>query len=410
MTRAATTEREEARADPRRPLAAAVVRLLVVYVGARVATGALLALAWALSRPGAPLAALSMNDGRPGLGGFLSAWDGRWFESIASGGYPTELPRGDDGAVVKNEWAFLPLFPLLVRGLSWATGGSFVVVGSAVAVVAGAVATVLLYLLVRDRVGDREGRHAAVLFAVGPMSFLLQVPYAEALSLALVFGALLALSRRAWGWFALCGVLAALTRPGGLALAAALVGVTLWTLWRGRAARADGRPALTAGELARRGGAALAVALAGVAWPVVCAVVTGEADGYLETESSWWRDYGVGHDGFVPFTPWFAFAAAWLGPWGVAVVAVAVVVMLAGIVAGWRRVGSTIALWTLAYAGFLVAVFLPQQSSFRLLMPLAPQLGHPALSATRSRRTATVVGAAALTPVAVVLFWVVWPA
>ena len=48
-----------------------------------------------------------------------------------------------------------------------------------------------------------------------------------------------------------------------------------------------------------------------------------------------------------------------------------------------RRLGVDLRFWLASYAIYLLAVFFPQSSTFRLLMPLAPALG--ALAVPRSR-------------------------
>ena len=69
--------------------------------------------------------------------------------------------------------------------------------------------------LVRERAGDAAAMWAVFFFTCGPLSFLLQVGYAESTFLALTFGALLALEHRRYGLLTLLGVAAALA---GIAL------------------------------------------------------------------------------------------------------------------------------------------------------------------------------------------------
>jgi hypothetical protein len=180
---------------------------------------------------------------------------------------------------------------------------------------------------------------------------------------------------------------------------------------RGRA-HADGRtPEHEPDSLAehlRIWAAGLVVTAAGFAWPVVVDVVTGERDGYFATESSWWRDY-IGSDGFVPFTPWFRFGAAMGGWLGVVAVVLLLAVVVGGLVRRSGRLGLELQTYTIGWVAYLVAVFLPQQSSFRMLMPLAPLLGDPQLSATRRRVVVTIVASLALQVVAIVLLWTAWP-
>ncbi len=74
-----------------------------------------------------------------------------------------------------------------------------------------------------------------------------------------------------------------------------------------------------------------------------------------------------------------------------------------------RVLGDEILAFTGSYGAYLVAVFLPQQSLLRLLLPLSPLLGAPVL--TRSvviRRIALGVFIASQ-PVAIALLWFLGP-
>ena len=164
----------------------------------------------------------AQHDGGPGFAGYLSSWDAVFYREISEQGYPAELPRDDDGQVVKNAWAFMPLFPALVRVVRPVVGGDWLIAAIVVAVLAGAGATLVLHRLMLTRFGARASFWGAVFFCVAPMSFVLQVPYAESLFLLLMFGALLAMTLRRWAWFTVLGVLASVAHPGSLALSAAL--------------------------------------------------------------------------------------------------------------------------------------------------------------------------------------------
>lgn len=386
-----------------RPGLATVLVLLGVYAASRLLTTAVLAVVHALTAT----ATWAQHDGGPGFAGYLSSWDARYYREISEQGYPTELPRDGDGQVVKNAWAFMPLFPALVRVVRPAVGGDWLIAALVVAVLAGAGATLVLHRLMLTRFSARASFWGAVFFCVAPMSFVLQVPYAEGLFLLLMFGALLAMTARRWAWFTVLGVLASFAHPGALALSAALGLTWLVRLVRSRRSGGQAPERDSLAEHLRIWAAGLVVTAAGFAWPVVVAVVTGERDGYFATESSWWRDY-IGSDGFVPFTPWFRFGAAMGGWLGVAAVVLLLAVVVWGLVRRSGRLGLELQTYTIGWVAYLVAVFLPQQSSFRMLMPLAPLLGDPQLSATRRRVVATIVASVALQVVAIVLLWTLW--
>lgn len=178
----------------------------------------------------------------------ITAWDGRWYEKIALGGYPTSVPHGDfaagTGRRVQSEVAFFPIYPMLVRILDPVLPGSAATAGMVVSLLCGAAATVLVWM-VAERVADRQtADRAAILFAFFPGAFVMSLVYAEALMVALVAASLLALMDRRW---ALAGVVAALataTRPNASAVAAACAWAALVAVWRRREWRAMVAPLL----------------------------------------------------------------------------------------------------------------------------------------------------------------------
>nr|WP_254281021.1 mannosyltransferase family protein [Frigoribacterium sp. VKM Ac-2836] len=389
---------------------------------------------------------------------FTSSWDADRYRTIALHGYPSTLPTDATGEVLPNEWAFLPVFPYLCHLVMVATGMDFTVAAPLLATVFGAAAAIVLYRLLVTKVGHTGAVWAVLLFCFGPMAFVMSVGYAESLFLLLMFGGLLAMQRRNYPLVAAAGIVASFVRPGALALALAL-GIHLIVRWHTERERPEARPTAAASAVAgsrstegdgtrritgigtappalvlaartsaRRaraglrefvvGGrlprrelttivvAGLAMAAAGLAWPVVAHVVTGQSDAYLETEMAWWVDY-VGRPVFVPLTPWFLLAGRWLGIGGI--------VLVLAIIASFTfwmtrrstlRLGHEVVAFVAGFFAYLVAVFLPQQSLFRLLMPLSPLLGSPAISSRPWLRRAMLLGGAALQPVAVVLVFI----
>lgn len=382
---------------------------LLLWLASRVVSTALLGTVYGLATANGWHFASVRRD--PSFATFSGSWDASFYRTIAEHGYPTVLPTDGAGHVVPNPWAFLPLFPGVVRALMTVTGASFWVAGIAVATLCGAGACVVLYRLVLAVADVRRARWATAFFAFGATGFLLQVAYAESTFLLLLFGALLALVRRRYGLVAVLGVLAAFTRPGVLALAVALA-VHLVVRWvaarRAGAAAADGGDGGGSFPWRERLAVVLAglvVAAAGLAWPFVASAVTGQPDAYLETELSWWVGF-VGRQHFAPLTPWFLMAGRWLGPVGI----VLVVVVLAA--AAWflrrrdvRALGPEVLGFAVAYVAYLVAVFLPQQSLPRLLMPVAPLGAAEVFTATRRRAVTWLVVGVGLQAVAVVLLW-----
>jgi hypothetical protein len=369
--------------------------VLLIYLGSRAVSTALLAAMFAIAT--ANHWEFASHRSNPDFFTFSGSWDASFYKRIAEHGYPAQLPTAGDGAVLPNEWAFLPLFPWLVRAVMAVTALPFYSAGVLVATACGAGAAVVLSRLLAARTTERAARWGTVLFCFGPLSFILQAAYAESLFLLLVFASLLALVRRRYLLLIPLAVAASFTRPGALAIALAL-GIHLVVRWRGT------QPFPWRQRLTIIAGGAV-IAVAGLAWPVIASAATGNENAYLETELSWWVGF-VGKQQFVPLAPWFEFAGRYLGVAGI----VLVLLVLAAF-AWWlssravRRLRHEIIAFAASYGLYLVAVFLPQQSLFRMLLPLAPLLADGRLSRTRTRRWTLLAVSIALQAPAMVFLW-----
>jgi len=375
------------------------VVLIVGYLLARLLTTGLLALAW-WAFPDGPWAHAYFAT-EPGFLGFLNTWDTRWYQQIVLHGYPSRLPIDAVGDVKYNTWAFFPVFPGIVRGLMAATGLGFEVVSVAVATAFGGAATIALHRVLLVQFKRTQALWGAILFAFGPMSFLLQLGYAESTFLFFLFVALWFMLRRRYLAMIPFALVASFTHPGALALGAAIGFQGLHRLWR--------RHPIAHREWITGIVAITAIVAAALFWPLLVTAITGDPSGYFDTELAWWRAY-LGRVIFVPFTPFFLFYGDLWGIWGILLV----VAVLAA-VAFWltrrstRRYGADLWTFTAAYIAYLVAVFLPTQSLIRQLLPLSPLLGHPGLSRSRRRRVITLAASIVLQAVAIALLWVVYP-
>ncbi|MFT4029156.1 MAG: hypothetical protein QM675_04710 [Protaetiibacter sp.] len=359
-------------------------RVLVVYGLSRVVTTVIM-LCFAVVQ------ARATDSAVPDYFTLASNWDGQWYWLIALGGYPSELPVDDAGNVTQNAWAFMPVYPLLL-GVFARAGFAFPVIAVLFSVLAGAGAALAFERMLRQAGLDaRAALTGVVLLCTTPLSVMFQVAYSDALGLALLLVALL-LVQRGRHWLALpVIVLMSLTRPSGLAFALFLL-LYLVTRLVGARRHPD------ANQLPLREAAGIVVAgltsfVAGLAWPLIAWAVTGRATAYTDTELAWRAGY-VGDGPFVPFTDWFAGLAFWLRFAGVPAdasppLAVALTVALLALlgvflVTPWaRRLGAEARLWLIAYPVYLLAVFFPQSSSWRLLLPMSPALG--AFAVPRSR-------------------------
>lgn len=377
--------------------------VVLVFLASRVVTTFVLLVDAAL-QPGN-----SFSPGAPPYWRFATYWDGIWYRQIAAQGYPAALPVDAAGKAMENAWAFLPAFPGLVRGISLATTLPYEVVAIAVSALCTLGTALLFHRILVRRMPDADALWAVALFLFAPLSPILQVGYAEPMQLLLVAAVILLVLERRYLAAVPLVVLAGFTRPTGLALALFLL---LHLIQR---IRARVREPLPAGQLAGILVDGAAAFLAGIAWPVIAAVVTGVPDAYPRTELVWRVGY-VGQGELVPFTPWFLGGDWWLRFVGVpepaaAVLGAVIVVLLGALLAMVlllpvvaRRLEPEPRLWVASYAIYLAAVFFPQSSTFRLLMPAFPLLG--AVQPTRPAvRAAILAGCVALQACWVAVCW-----
>jgi hypothetical protein len=354
-----------------------IARIAIIYVAARVLTTGFLALAAALSGPASRFGADAS------IGSFIVGWDAQWYWLVAWGGYPQTLPLNDAGQVAENAWAFMPVYAYAAQliGLpfgSWGFGALLI------SLVAGFFACVMLHRLLRGRIGSSAALWSVAFFASGPLAALFQVGYAETLFVLLLLISLDLVARRRFGWLYLVIPVMAFTRPGILAfsLYLALYGILCWVRRR--------RDPLPAREIVHIVALGLLAAATGFSWQVIAGVVTGDPGAYLATELAWRRNWGIGDSVFIPFDGWVQAAQFWFSQWGLpgwlGIVGLVLFVVAAGLMLFTpqvRRLGADLRLWSASYLLYLLAVFFPQSSTFRLLMPLTPLVG--ALAVPRSR-------------------------
>ena len=125
--------------------------------------------------------------------------------------------------------------------------------------------------------------------------------------------------------------------------------------------------------------------LVGLAWPAIAWAVTGVPRAYTDTELAWRSSY-IGWKDLVPFAPWVQGFGWWFRQPAGTVLLVVVLVGFAAFVAmpAARRIGLELRLWSVAYLVYLLAVFFPQSSTWRILLPIAPLLGIVALPRSRA--------------------------
>lgn len=159
-----------------------------------------------VSVPGWPAEGVS-----PGWHNLFTVWerqDALWYLRIADQGYAT-----DDASA-----AFFPLFPVVVRAVSFLLGGHPLAAGLLVSNAAFLGALIVLWDLTRSELSEEVARRAVLYAAVFPTAFFFVAPYSESLFLLLVVTSFWAARRGRCEMAGLAGVLAALTRNLGVLL------------------------------------------------------------------------------------------------------------------------------------------------------------------------------------------------
>lgn len=143
----------------------------------------------------------------------LTGSDSVYLLGIAADGYHAEPVRQ-----FFRDWAFFPLYPLVVRAFSVFTLGDLAIAGVLVSNLSFVAALAVLYALtVRHLDHDRAIRSLAFV-ALAPGAVAFAMAYTDSLFLLLAAGAFLAAEQRQWWLMAVLYGLATLTRLQGVLL------------------------------------------------------------------------------------------------------------------------------------------------------------------------------------------------
>ncbi|MFI0737832.1 hypothetical protein ACH4PU_06950 [Streptomyces sp. NPDC021100] len=363
----AARRRERVREALRRALPA-----LVLYAAARLAGVATMA-SWAWSTGRHPRTLLGHS------------WDAIWYAGIAEDGYGLILPSPTSHSVIYSDYAFFPLFPGLVHALTALIPISIVSAQLVVAWTAAACAAWGIYAVGERLYGRRAATWLVLLWGLLPHSIVQTMGYTESLMTALAAWALYAVVTRRHLWAGALALVAGLSRPNAVAVAAAVGCATLAVLRREPRSRADWR--LWTG---------LALAPLGWAGYVLWAGYRSGFGplGYFTVQRRWGSRFDFGADAFRFVRHLFTGrdGMAYYGSLGVLVVALVALVFLV-----LERPPAPL----LAYTLVLCVIALGGSSYFaskpRFLLPAFPLLIPLALGMTRarSRTVAVTVGALA---------------
>lgn len=146
------------------------------------------------------------------LSTLLQSWqrfDANWYLSIAVSGYNGPQPT-----------AFFPLYPALIHAATWIVGQQNALPAAMVIANLGTLGAFIAIALLAagEAHTPAAGWRAVRVFAAYPLAYFLTAPYTEGIFVAFAAATLFSARRGAWRWAAAFALLAALTRPTGLAL------------------------------------------------------------------------------------------------------------------------------------------------------------------------------------------------
>lgn len=256
---------------------------------------------------------------------WLNIWtvyDSKWYLEIAQQGYPhgPNIPEEP-----LHAFAFFPLYPLLTKILS-SIIGNFYLAAILIANAALITSAWFLYKLVYTQFGEPAAKRTILFLFLFPTSFIFSAVYTESLFLLLTLMTLYFARRGHWVIASTCGLLASLTRSLGMFLVVPLA----YEYWRSR--KNESRPL-------RWNVLTLFLPILGfLLYAAGNRLATGSWLTFIQVQTvvPWNRTLGN------PI--WFivqglASHSAVLKTW-----AVVATVSLAALLAGWRRLGTTLAI------------------------------------------------------------------
>ncbi|MFI8824417.1 glycosyltransferase family 39 protein [Streptomyces sp. NPDC053431] len=328
------------------------------------------------------LALWAWHIGRSPRALLAQSWDSRWYTRIAANGYGRTLFWPD--GVVQSDLAFFPLYPGLVRAVTAVlpvTGGT---AGLLLSWLAAGAAAWGIYLVAERLRGRPTAVLTVLLWGLLPHSIVLSMAYTEPLMTAFAAWALYALLTRRWLWAGVLATLAGLSRPNGIAIAAAVLAAAAVELWR---ARGRAAPRVWAGA-----------ALAPAGWLSYLLWVGGRRGdllgGYFAVQDGWTSRFDLGR-GALRFVRDMLKGPTQFG-FAMALLITAAGVLLFALLAFVERPPLPV----LVYTGVLVLITVGGSGFFeskpRFLLPAFPLLLPLAGAMTRARPGAAIVVIAGL--------------
>ena len=132
--------------------------------------------------------------------------DARAYLDIAKNGYNAEFNE-------TSNYGWYPLYPLLILIFSFI---GFELAAFFLANIFSFIAVLLLYILIKDELGEKAGKKSVFYLLFFPSSFFLTMMYTESLFLTLTLAMFILAKKEKWHYVGILGFLASITRPQGI--------------------------------------------------------------------------------------------------------------------------------------------------------------------------------------------------
>jgi Dolichyl-phosphate-mannose-protein mannosyltransferase len=310
-------------------------------------------------------------------------WDAAWYHRIAEYGYGTVIPSDTRHAVLYNDLAFFPLYPMTVRLVSHALPVVGTVDAGLLVAWLATLSSAWAMYLIGERLHDRRtGVALVVLYGTLPHAVVQTMAYTEPVMTAFAAWSLYAALTRRWLWAGALAALAGCTRPNGIAVAAAVCAGVLADAWpRYRAGRRQDPRAWAGAALSVTGWSGY------VLW---VGLRTGDVKGYFTVQAMWGSRFDFG-DSALHFLKRLAVRP------NDAAFYVAALIVAACLLLFVLCVADRLPVTLLAYCAVLLLIGVGGAGFFqckpRFLMPAFPLLlpAAVALARARPRRAACAV-------------------
>jgi hypothetical protein len=213
-------------------------------------------------------------------------WDTGWYLMVAMDGYQWRPSQGNR----QQNIAFFPVYPLAMRYTALLAGRQTMWVGVLISLVAFFFASIYLFRLARQFIGDDAAVMSVALLASYPFALFFSTAYTESLFLLTVVAACYHFERDELWQAAMWGLIAGLTRPNGCLLSIVLGLIALRPLfvhgWRPVVPPPTGWP-----RLADRIATAAAPGIGMLIYSTYIFFLTGNPLQWAEQNAAWGRVY-----------------------------------------------------------------------------------------------------------------------